>query len=143
MSWHFHDAVVEIELARIKPNGKLADPKLMTYKQVRTMLDDAAQAKALLDARLREVQQHEAISVGAKVDLWIDELDTNVRAVITDIGRRQMSVRYCAESVEMPIFYDPRCLCGQAMRFQIFPLLNSSHQPSTSWTVGYSAHSQC
>lgn len=95
MSWHFHDAVVEIEVARIKPNGKLADPKLMTYKQVRTMLDDAAQAKALLDTRLREVQQREAISVGAKVDLWIDELDTNVRAVITDIGKRPLSVCCC------------------------------------------------
>jgi len=86
ISWHFHDAEVDLHIAKIGKDGKTGPVEVLPFKEVRAMLENAHEARALLDREIENVRIREGISVGSKVDLWIESADANVRAIITGIG---------------------------------------------------------
>ena len=114
IGWHFQDPVVMLELSTVASpsidaeleaepagggaaagsdrEGEKYNVEVLPLEVVKAMLEDAQEAKALLAAELHKIDEYEGIRPETTVDLWIEELDTNVRGVIVKIGHTFQSL---------------------------------------------------
>ena len=88
IGWQYQDIVVELDVARIGPDGQVGETETLPFSTLKAMLQDGRVAQEILQQELRLIAERDGIFVFAKVDLWIESLDTNVRGVITDIGHK-------------------------------------------------------
>jgi len=108
IGWHFQDAVVQLKCAPVLPDGTLGDADIQPFHVVNDMLENAKAAKAVFQKELEQIAEHEGIRPGAKVDLWIEELDTNVRGEIVNIGCKFYSLNQVELQPVVSYFVDRR-----------------------------------
>ena len=93
IGWHYQEIVVEVDLARLdKRDGFILQTETLSFDVAETRRQQAVQASTLLNREVRFLADQHGIFVNAKVDLWITDLRTNVRGVVTEIDHRFLKV---------------------------------------------------
>ena len=103
IGWHYQDIVVELEVAPIVgAGGALGPVETLSFDLLKGMLLDARVAQALLEKEMKLITERDGIFLSVKVDLWIPELNTNVRGIVASIRHKFASLT----SVELqPVVY--------------------------------------
>jgi len=104
--WNFQDAVVDLHVARLNEDGSRGPAERLPYTAVRDMLENAKIANETLQTQLKALKETQGICVGAKVDLWIEDSDTNVRAAVTSLGHKFNSLTSVEIKPTMKYFLD-------------------------------------
>eukprot|EP00750_Incisomonas_marina_P001495 INCI11286.1.p1 GENE.INCI11286.1~~INCI11286.1.p1 ORF type:complete len:593 (-),score=110.53 INCI11286.1:1077-2855(-) len=84
--WNFGDVSVDFELVRFTADGPEGTPEVLPYNVVKTMLENAEEAHKVLEAKLTRIEAEDAVVEGMEVDLWIEEIGTNIAATVVDLG---------------------------------------------------------
>ena len=83
------------------------------------MLENAEEAHKVLEAKLTRIEAEDAVVEGMEVDLWIEEIGTNIAATVVDLGESscslstqhaQREIELTNNSVHFRMFRRPRVL---------------------------------